>query len=191
MTDARTLLTEDRTPVRWGAILGGVAMVTIVVSIAFGYLYLWANAEQWPPSGHEPIAWGGAALVATLTLVATLANTVATRGDGVRLTGGLVVAWLAGIGALVALVAVIGDADLRPTEHAYGSIAMMVLGSQWLVVAVATAGSMLLTLRIVLGPPPEWLLSGRLGTTVLWTVAVVVTVIALATVVAIPHLAPR
>jgi len=191
VTETRTLLAEDRKPVRWGAVLGGVAVVAIVASIAFGYLYLWANAEQWPPSGHEPMAWGGALLVAALTLVATLANFAATRGEGVRLTVGLLVAWLAGLVALVVLTGVIGDANLRPTEHAYGSISIMLLGAQWLVIAVATVGSMLLQLRIALGPPPEWLLSGRLATTALWVVAVIVTLITVATAVAVPHLAPR
>ncbi len=88
------------------------------------------------------------------------------------------------------MVAIV-DADPRPTEHAYGSVSMLLLASLTIVIAVAVAGSLLTQIRLLAGAPVAWLESARHATSVMWWLAHVVAAVVVATVLLIPVVAPR
>jgi cytochrome c oxidase subunit I+III len=134
----------------WGA--GGAAVVALVAAVTgvFSALYLQVNAAAWPSEGtmNQPVLFD---LVAVGLLVATVATRRASRSDATHTRSGhmtaAAVALVAGVAALVLLVAAGLVGELSPTRHAYDSVVLFLLGAQGLLVV----GVLAMTGAAVLG----------------------------------------
>ncbi|WP_024506042.1 cytochrome c oxidase subunit I [Bradyrhizobium sp. ARR65] len=118
------------TPPWLALILALVANGTLFTSLAFGVLYLWISAPNWPPPTRpETNVW-----LAAGSLVALFLGAAAARGSLRFLaTGRAPQAWIglaavALLAAIVAIVVLIENVVPHPREHALGSTAAALLG---------------------------------------------------------------
>jgi cytochrome c oxidase subunit I+III len=124
------LHTEAENPPSWWALIFTlVADGTLFTSLAFGLLYLWISAPNWPPSS-VPDTSLALALAAIATLVAAI---VGARGAlRALLAGRAPLAWMALtalslVATISLMVILIGGILPRPTEHALGATAAALL----------------------------------------------------------------
>ncbi|MCG6204640.1 cytochrome c oxidase subunit I [Rhodopseudomonas sp. HC1] len=117
-------------PSLWAMGLTLAADATAYASLAFGLLFLWVVAPNWPPLAL--IAWApvGVALIAGGALLAALASVAATArrviGSGPRREGALALAVI-GQGAALAGLALVVAAVPDPTRHAYAAATLVIL----------------------------------------------------------------
>jgi len=138
---------SGQAPGLWATGLAVLISSTLLVSLVFGYFYLWLGSAAWPPEDQRlpSLDWpilGLVALLASSVMLhfATRAGiTGASRPAGVRL------AWAAVLllAFLVTQVAVIRDAS-PPQTHAYASLLVVIIGFHALhaVLALLAAGFM-------------------------------------------------
>ncbi|MFN4183372.1 MAG: cytochrome c oxidase subunit I [Hyphomonas sp.] len=121
-----------RPPIWWGAVFTLVADAAWLTSLAFGYLFLWVIAPNWPP----PQPLDAHPVLPLMTLAALIAGSVAARRSvhanaadhaGRRQTWGLVAA-ASGFVALAGFVAIPVLQGPPPTQHAYGALVAVLAG---------------------------------------------------------------
>ncbi len=117
-------------PPWWALIFALVADGTLFTCLMFGTLYLWISAPNWPPA--ETFAPDLRLAVVTVAALAAVAMTARLSLRALA-TGGMTRAWI-GLAMLGLLIAIAADVGLiagvvpRPTEHALGATAAMLLG---------------------------------------------------------------
>jgi cytochrome c oxidase subunit I+III len=178
------------TPPWWGLVFALIADGTLFTSLVFGTLYLWIAAPHWPPA-VSPDPSLALALGCVVALVVAAAG---ARGSLGALTSGRVpqgwfgVTGLALVGAIIAIVVLIGSVAPPPSEHALGATAAALLGYVGLHAGIGVAFVLSNVLRIAAGRvSPKRSVDLRL--TRLWLDYTTVTgVIAIGLVLALPSL---
>jgi cytochrome c oxidase subunit I+III len=117
-------------PAWWGLIFALVADATLFTSLVFGALYLWISAPKWPPpAAPDPSLWLVLAAAAGLAAASAAARaSVRAAAAGGTPKGWIAVAGAALVGAIAAIMLLIGAVVPHPQEHALGATASALLG---------------------------------------------------------------
>ena len=151
---------DHHAPRWWGnrffLLLEGVG----VASLVFTYLYVWRNAETWPPTGTLVPDLG----VSTINLVVLLVGIlpmwhvahIAPRRDRTRAIGSWLLVCVAfGIAALVLRVMEFGSVNTRWNSNAYGTIVWAILAVHFAHIIAATLETLVLGVLMLRGPVDE------------------------------------
>jgi len=141
----------------WGTCVLVVILGVALATFASAYFYLGSGPDPLPP-GHAPPPLGRALLATAATVLAAVATRAMTAATDRRVDGAR---FLAAAGALVlhALFAWLAieafrDGGFRPTESAYASGVLGVLGFTWLE-ALGSAGMLLAAMLWAWRAPPD------------------------------------
>jgi cytochrome c oxidase subunit I+III len=117
-------------PPWWALIFALLADATLFTSLLFGTLYLWISAPNWPPAvAPDPdLRLALAALAALVAAAGCGRGSLRAGGRGGAPRGWMALAALALLGAIAAVVVLIGGVLPDPRAHALGATAAALLG---------------------------------------------------------------
>jgi len=148
-----------RTPL-WWAVWGLVVIESTMFAILVAsYVYLWLDAESWPPTG-TPLPGLTAATVNVGMLVLSLAPMVwvhraAHRHARLPVLAGLSASVVLGLGVIALRVLEFRALGCRWDSHAYGSIVWTIVGMHTFHVATSAVETAVLTVYLFRRPLDE------------------------------------
>ena len=128
----------------WATLILLLILGTVLATLVASYFYLSDSPETWPPPGPGALDDLLQLIIASgLTLLAGAATWWAMRGvkrdDTLARRIGLGLMFVLDIAVIWVTMAAWGTSGLEPAQSAYASIAMYLLGYQWVVLALVLA----------------------------------------------------
>ena len=139
----------------WWGLMGLIAIEgTALALAAAAYLYVWSQANVWPPNAPPELFWG--TVNVALLLVSIVPNHLAKRaaedGDDARLRLWLVVCLLMGLAMLAVRALEFTALNARWDTNAYGSALWFLLGLHTVHLATDVYDTAVLTVLMFTGP---------------------------------------